>query len=155
MHSSTQALQDAIAHNTNYDAFAPVLSGRQWGVLESYLQRIDLPAGQGLIDQGAQDRNLFLIESGVVSIHLVGAEGQMHLAILNAGSVVGEGSFFSHLPRSANVSAMNATRLWRLTPPRFGELSIRQPELALELVVALGSVIARRMGDRLKQVAVT
>ena len=50
---------------------------------------------------------------------------------------------------------MTSARLWRLTPPRFGELSIRQPDVALELVVALGSVIARRMGDRLKQVAVT
>lgn len=155
MPPSTQSLQDAIARNTNYDAFAPVFSAKQWSVFETYLQRIDLPAGQGLIDQGAHDRNLFFVESGVISVHLVGEKGQMHLAILNAGSVVGEGSFFSHLPRTANVSAMNAARLWRLTPPRFGELSIRQPELALEVVLALGSVIARRMGDRLKQVAVT
>ena len=38
-------------------------------------------------------------------MHLIGDSGQMQLAILNPGSVVGEGAFFSRLPRSANVVA--------------------------------------------------
>ena len=79
----------------------------------------------------------------------------MQLAILNPGSVVGEGSFFSRLPRSANVVAIGAARVWRLTPVRFAEMSNRQPNLALEIVIALGGVIAKRMVDRLKRVAVT
>ena len=155
MTSSIQGLTDAIASNTSYDAFAPGLSKKQWVSLESYLQPIDLSAGQMLISQGAQDRGLFFIESGVLSVHVVGDKGQMHLAILNAGSVVGEGSFFSHLPRSASVSAMGGVRLWRMTPPRFGELSIRQPEVALEVAMSLGGVIARRLVDRMRRVAVT
>ena len=155
MTSSIQGLHDAIANNTSYDAFAPGLSAKQWEMLATYMQTIDLSAGQTLISQGARDRGLFFIESGVLSVHLVGDKGQMRLAILNAGSVVGEGSFFSHLPRSASVSAMGSARLWRMTPPRFGELSIRQPELALEVAMSLGGVIARRLVDRMKRVAVT
>lgn len=155
MTSSIQSLRDAIVNNTNYDAFAPGLSAKQWALFETYMQTIDLAAGQTLISQGAQDRGLFFIESGVLSVHLVGDKGQMRLAILNPGSVVGEGSFFSHLPRSASVSAMGSARLWRMTPPRFSELSIRQPELALEIAMSLGGVIARRLVDRMKRVAVT
>ena len=106
-------------------------------------------------DQGAKDSTVFLIESGVLSVHLAGSKGQMQLAILSPGSVVGEGAFFSRLPRSANVAAIADAWIWRLTPGRFTELANRQPTLALEVVQALGSVIAKRMVDRLKRIAVT
>ncbi len=155
MSSTIQNLCHAIAQNTSYDAFAPALSPPQWELLANYLQPSDLAAGEVLIDQGAQDRTLFFIEKGALSVHLIGDKGQMQLAILNPGSVVGEGSFFSRLPRSANVVATGAARVWRITPIRFAELANRQPNVALELIMALGAVIARRMVNRPKRVAVT
>ena len=155
MSSSIQGLCRAIAQNTSYDAFAPALSPPQWELLAAYLHVSDLAAGEVLIDQGAQDRTLFFIESGALSVHLIGESGQMQLAILNPGSVVGEGSFFSRLPRSANVVATGSARVWRMTPIRFAELANRQPNVALELIMALGAVIAKRMVNRPKRVAVT
>ncbi|WP_218510087.1 Crp/Fnr family transcriptional regulator [Variovorax sp. dw_308] len=155
MSSAIQELCRAIAQNTSYDAFAPAYTQAQWDILGAYLQQIDMPAGQALINQGTQDRTLFFIESGALSVHVVGEEGQMQLAILNPGSVVGEGAFFSRLPRSANVVATGSARVWRLSPIRFAELANRQPGVALELTLALGSVIARRMVNKPKRVAVT
>ncbi|RYF33195.1 MAG: cyclic nucleotide-binding domain-containing protein [Comamonadaceae bacterium] len=150
-----QNLCNAIAQNTSYDAFAPVLTQPQWEMLGGYLQVIDLAPGQVIIDQGTQDRTLFFLESGALSVHVIGDKGQMQLAILNPGSVVGEGAFFSRLPRSAHVAATGAARVWRMTPIRFAEMSNRQPALALELVMALGGVIAKRMVNKPKRVAVT
>ena len=46
-------------------------------------------------------------------------------------SVVGEGGFFSHRPRSATVQAAAPSRLWALPALRFTELSNRQPAIAL------------------------
>lgn len=155
MAASIQELCRAITQNTSYDAFSPALNPTQWEVLAGYLQPVDLAAGQVLIDQGAHDRTVFFIENGALSVHLIGDKGQMQLAILNPGSVVGEGAFFSRAPRSANVVATGPARVWRLSPIRFSELSNRQPNLALELVLALGSVIARRMVNKPKRVAVT
>ena len=155
MSSSIQDLCRAIAQNTSYDAFAPALNAQQWEAVAAYLQPFDLAAGQVLIDQGAQDRTVFMIESGALSVHLIGDKGQMQLAILNPGSVVGEGSFFSRAPRSANVVATGAARVWRLTGIRFAELSNRQPNLALELTMGLGAVIAKRLVNKQKRVAVT
>lgn len=155
MSSPIQGLCHAVAQNTSYDAFAPALSPPQWELLASYMQPADLTAGEVLIDQGAHDRTLFFIESGALSVHLLGDNGQMQLAILNPGSVVGEGSFFSRLPRSANVVATGSARVWRMTPIRFAELANRQPNVALELIMALGGVIAKRMVNRPKRVAVT
>lgn len=155
MSSSIQDLCRAVAQNTSHDAFVPAFTAQQWETLAGYLQPYDLNAGQVLIDQGANDRTLFFIERGALSVHLIGSEGQMRLAILNPGSVVGEGSFFSRLPRSANVVATGAARVWRLTAIRFAEMSNRQPALALELTLALGAVIAKRMVNKPKRVAVT
>lgn len=155
MSSSIQDLCRAIAQNTSYDAFAPAYNAQQWETVGSYLQPFDLAVGQVLIDQGAHDRTLFFIESGALSVHVIGDKGQMQLAILNPGSVVGEGAFFSRLPRSANVIATGAARVWRLTAMRFGEMSNRQPSLALELTMSLGAVIAKRMVNKPKRVAVT
>ena len=155
MSSTIQDLCRAVSQNTSHDAFAPALTPPQWEMLASYLQVSDLAVGQVLIDQKAHDRTLFFIESGALSVHLLGDKGQMQLAILNPGSVVGEGSFFSRLPRSANVVATGPARVWRLTAIRFSEMSNRQPGLALELVLALGAVIAKRMVNKPKRVAVT
>jgi CRP/FNR family cyclic AMP-dependent transcriptional regulator len=155
MSSNIQDLCRAIAQNTSYDAFTPALNPQQWETVASYLQPFDIAVGQVLIDQGATDRTVFFIESGALSVHLIGDKGQMQLAILNPGSVVGEGAFFSRAPRSANVVATGAGRVWRMTAIRFAEMSNRQPNLALELVLAFGSVIARRMVNKLKRVAVT
>ncbi len=155
MSSTIQDLCRAVSQNTSYDAFAPALTPPQWELLASYLQVSDLAVGQVLIDQNTHDRTLFFIESGALSVHLIGDKGQMQLAILNPGSVVGEGSFFSRLPRSANVVATGPARVWRLTAIRFSEMSNRQPGLALELVLALGAVIAKRMVNKPKRVAVT
>jgi CRP-like cAMP-binding protein len=155
MSSSIQDLFRAVAQNTSYDAFAPAFTAHQWEMLASYLQPYELNAGQVLIDQGAKDRTLFFIERGALSVHMVGSEGQMRLAILNPGSVVGEGAFFSRLPRSANVVATGSARVWRLTAIRFAEMSNRQPAIALELSMALGAVIAKRMVNKPKRVAVT
>jgi CRP-like cAMP-binding protein len=155
MPPNVQDLCRAVTQNTSYDAFAPTLTPQQWETLGGYLQPVDLAAGQVLIDQGSHDRTVFFIESGALSVHLIGDKGQMQLAILNPGSVVGEGSFFSRAPRSANVVATGAARVWRMTPIRFAEMSNRQPNLALELALAFGSVIARRMVNKPKRVAVT
>lgn len=156
MSSPIQALADAVAQNTSDDAFAPALQPAQWEVLGTYMQPFELMANQTLIDEGAQDRTLFFIESGSLSVHrLSSSSGQVQLALVNAGSVVGEGAFFSRQPRQATVTTAVPCRLWRLTPLRFGEMANRQPSVALELTLALGLTLTRRLRHRVRRVAVT
>lgn len=155
MPATIQDLCQAIAQNTSDDAFAPALQTAQWEVLGSYLQPFELAAGQTLIDENAHDRTLFFIESGSVSVHTLSSKGEVQIAMLNAGSAVGEGAFFSRQPRSASVTAAAACRMWRLTPLRFSEMANRQPSIALELTLALGLVMARRLRSKSRRVAVT
>jgi len=150
-----QGLVRAVAANDSGDVFAPALTPAQWEVLGSYLQPFPVSAGQVLIEQNASDRTLYIVESGNLTVHYEDSKGRLRLAVINPGSAVGEGAFFSRQPRSATVQASAASKIWSLTPLRFSELSKRQPEVALEIVMALGALVSRRLANKPRRVAVT
>ncbi len=148
-------LASVIADSNAYDALCCKLSPTQWDVLGSFIQPFAALQGQVVIEQGGKDRSLYFVESGQLSVHYQDEKGRVRLALVGVGSVVGEGAFFSHLPRNATVQAAGNCKLWCLTPTRFTELSNRHPALALELSMALGSVLAKRLVNRPKRVAIT
>jgi CRP/FNR family transcriptional regulator, cyclic AMP receptor protein len=116
---------------------------------------VDLSAGQTLMAQGEDDRSVYLLESGSLSVHYEDAKGRVRLAMVGPGSVVGEGAFFSQLQRSATVQAAAPARLWLLSPTRWGQLCKNHPVIALQLSQALGQVMARRVVNKPKRTAIT
>ena len=150
-----QGLVTAIAQATAEDSMGNALTPEQWDTLSAYLQPCTLAAGQMLFTQGANERTLYLLESGSLSVHNEDDKGRLRLAIVTAGSLVGEGAFFSRRPRSASVQAAAPCRLWSLTALRFSELSNRQPAIALGISMAAGAVLAKRLGNRRRRVAAT
>ena len=150
-----QTLVQVIKQNTSRDGFSPALTPAQWDILGSYLQPLALTQGQVLIEQNGTDRALYLVEAGSLSVHYQDSKGRLRLAVIEPGSAVGEGAFFTRNPRTATVQAASGCKLWSLSPIRFTELTNRQPELALELAMALGSLVSRRLSNRPKRVAVT
>ncbi|MFM2275803.1 MAG: hypothetical protein RL211_1675 [Pseudomonadota bacterium] len=150
-----KGLIQALAQDTADDTLSRAVTPPQWEALATYLQPFSIAESQTLITQGSQDRTVYFIETGSLSVHYEDDAGRVRLAILGAGSAVGEGGFFSHLPRSATVQAVSVCKLWRLTPMKFAELSNRQPATALALVMGLGGLVARRMTDQRRRIAVT
>lgn len=148
-------LVDVIGHDHSVDAFSPKLTPAQWDVVGGYMQPFALMPGQRLIEQGAADRTLYLVESGSLSVHFEDDKGRVRLAIVGAGSAVGEGAFFTRQPRTASVQAASSCKIWCMTPIRFAELSNRYPAIALEIAMALGSLVSRRLVNKPKRVAVT
>lgn len=149
------ALAQAMRTSNALDAVPVNLSDAQWQLLGDYLQPVTLSQGQVLIEQGVKDRTVYFVESGSLTVHYEDDKDRVRIAMVGAGSVLGEGAFFSHLPRSATVNAGGHSRLWCLTPLRFRELATRFPVIALELTVAMAAVLARRMYNKPKRVAVT
>jgi CRP/FNR family transcriptional regulator, cyclic AMP receptor protein len=150
-----QGLVQAIARNHSLDAFSPNLTAFQWEVLSSYMQPFAMRPGQVLIERKALDRTLYLVESGGLTVHYEDDKGRLRMTLVEAGSVVGEGAFFTRLPRNATVQAASPSKVWCLTPIRFTELSNRNPGVALEIAMALGSLVSRRLVNKPKRVAVT
>ena len=152
---SIKGLIAAIAQNAVDDSLAKAVTPAQWEALVPFLQPFSLSQSQMLIAQGSLDRTLYFLESGSLSVHYEDESGRVQLAILNAGTAVGEGGFFSPMPRNATVQAVGDCKLWNLTHIRFTELSQKLPRVALALSLALGAVITRRMTDRRKRISVT
>lgn len=150
-----KVLLTAIAGDTTDTTLAHAITSAQWDVLAAYMQPMDIAAGRILISQGAEDRTLYFVESGMLTVHFEDAVGKIRLAAVGAGAVVGEGGFFSRMARSATVQAGGACRLWTLSPMRFSELANRQPNVALALAMALGAIMARRLVSNRRRIAVT
>lgn len=149
------ALAHAMRHCNALDAVPLNLTESQWQIVANYLQPVSLQLGKVLIEQGVKDRTVYFVESGTLTVHYEDSKERIRIAVVGPGSVLGEGAFFSHLPRSATVHAGSDCRLRCLTPLRFRELSVRHADLALELTVAMSAVLARRMYNRPKRIAVT
>lgn len=145
-----QAMQSLNAE----DAFRPRLNLEQWRTIAPYLTRHELRAGDLLIKQGDTDRTMYFLGQGSLQVFVTGGPpGSNRIAILRAGSVIGEPGLFNDGARMANVEAMTPCSLWALRGPRLEELAQRSPALALELLRAAGSVMAIRMrANLLRQV---
>lgn len=155
IHFDVHGLVHASAHNQSTDGFHPQFTGKQWELFGTYLQPFALRQGQVLIEQNASDRTVYFVETGKLTVHYEDNKGRLRLAMVDSGSAVGEGAFFSRNPRNATVQAAEACKIWSLTPIRFTELSNRQPQLAVEVALALGALVSRRLTSGPKRVAVT
>ena len=141
-----QAMQTLNAE----DAFRARLTLDQWRTIAPYLTRHDIRAGDLLIKQGDTDRTMYFLGQGSLQVFVTGGPpGSNRIAILRAGSVVGEPGMFSDGARMANVEAMTPCAVWALRGPRMEELAQRLPALALELLRAAGGVMAIRMRNNL------
>jgi len=137
-----QAIQTLNAE----DAFRARLNLDQWRTIAPYLTRHDIRSGDLLIKQGDADRSMYFLAQGTLQVFVTGGPpGSNRIAILRAGSVIGEPGLFNDGPRMANVEAMTPCSVWALRGPRLEELTQRSPALALELLRAAGGVMAVRM----------
>lgn len=155
VHQSTHTLVTAIAHNSQSDAIGRYLDSVRWSVLGDYITPSKLQRGYLLIAQGDHDGRLYFVESGDLKVDMKSPNGQVHLAILGPGSVVGEGGFFTQQARNASVSVFTGCTVWTMTPESFQALAHDHPAVATSLCVALGAVLATRTLDLGKRVAIT
>lgn len=152
--SDPSALMRAIQTVAADDSLTRFLSQEEWMLLANYLNVETLPRGHILTAKGALDRTVYFVESGTLRI-LYGAESDRNaVAILGAGSVVGEGAFFSQRERNATVQATTVCRVWSLALGRFDQLRKEHPTVALSLAMALGATAAGRMLDMTKRFVV-
>ena len=141
-----QQLMQAVTSLNAEDAFRPRLSVDQWRLLDAYLTRHEIRAGDLIIKQGESDRTMYFLAQGSLQVFVTGAApGTTRIAILRAGAVVGEPGLFGDSQRMANVEAMTNCVVFALRGPRFEELAARIPSLALELLRAAGALMAIRM----------
>lgn len=138
---NVQQLMDAVSQLDAKDALQCKLTPQDWKALAPYLSMRFLRAGEPLMHEGEDDRELFILAEGELEVRIRG-----HLvAELRPGTVVGEGTFFSGEPRSATVVPSGPGVAWGLHWDKFDQMSARQPRLAADLAKALAAILAVRM----------
>lgn len=109
----------------------------QAGEIESY------NPGETIVLEGSLGDALFLILSGQVAVH----KGPQTFATLEGGEFFGEMSLVEPAPRSATVSAMSATFLFRLPHKALRELISEDGKAASILLVQ----VVRTLSERLRR----
>jgi CRP/FNR family transcriptional regulator, cyclic AMP receptor protein len=140
-----EQLAEAIAKLDAKDALACKLTLDEWRSLAPFLSMRFLRAGDPLMEEGDAERELFILADGELEVSVGGAA----IATLQAGSVVGEGTFFSGEPRSATVTPSTPGVAWGLHWDRFDALTNKHPKLAVDLIKGLAAVLAVRMREAL------
>jgi CRP/FNR family transcriptional regulator, cyclic AMP receptor protein len=155
MPQTVVGLIQAMHTNNSMDTLKLTLGVAQWQILSGYLQSFTMENNQVLIEVGGKDTTIYIVESGTLGVVYMDESGKVMQAAVGAGSCVGEGAFFSRMPRVATVQASSRCKLWSINPMRFTELSNRHAAVALALVMALGSVMSRRLSNKPRRGTVT
>jgi CRP-like cAMP-binding protein len=98
-------------------------------------------AGEDIVAEGSLGDALFLVLSGEVAVHKDGKT----FATLGAGEVFGEMSMVEPAPRSASVSAMSPTFLFRLPHDSLHRLLIDDPQTASALLIQIVKTLSERL----------
>jgi CRP-like cAMP-binding protein len=103
--------------------------------------------GDALIRRGEPDRTLYFVLRGELEvIARSGDELSMgRVAVVRAGSVLGEQAFFDAGPRSAGAWAVDDCEVAAMAPDQYAAFEESSPALARDLLFALGRVLAIRL----------
>lgn len=104
-------------------------------------------ASEVVIQRGVDDRSLYFVGAGSLEVGITYVDGISisPLARIEAGSVIGEQSFFDAQPRSANAWAVSDGEMLCLTLEKFNEFAAAEPLMTRELLFALGRVLSLRL----------
>jgi len=122
-------------------------SDEEWATLLHHTRYRRFGPGDVVVTAGALDQSLYLVLEGqleVLAEH--GRRRSRRIALVDAGSVIGELSFFDGGARSALVRAVTPALAAELSPAEFGSLAAADPALARRLLFDLGRILAQRLG---------
>jgi CRP-like cAMP-binding protein len=105
------------------------------GEVESY------NAGEPIVVEGSFGDALFLILSGQTAVH----QGSKTFATLASGDLFGEMSLVEPVSRSASVTAMSATFVFRLPHDALRELISEDAQAASVLLVRIVKTLSERL----------
>lgn len=116
--------------------------------IRHYMRRIDVAAGEVVLEEGAPVPEMYFVEDGKVVIQATGEDGTTReLRIQEVGTVFGEIGVYTGQTATATVVARDKAVLYALSLNDLTRMEKQDPELAL----AVHRLIARILGRKLTQ----
>ena len=104
---------------------------------------VDISAHEVLVRQGDRSDCAYLILDGDLEINVSTEYGEVHLAELSQGALIGEIGVFADLPRTATVRARSNVRALRFDRIHLLDAGDADPALLRSVIARLGGQIAR------------
>lgn len=96
-------------------------------------EELDVPPSETFIHEGEYGDCMYIIVDGQVKVH----SGERAILNLGPGKSVGELAVLDPEPRSASVTALEETHLFRIDRDAFDEVMADRPEIARGVIQAL------------------
>lgn len=96
-----------------------------------------LGPGERLAEKGDPGDAAYVIIAGEVDIRIPGPAGEVSVATLGPGEIVGEMAVLTDRPRSASVVALTEVSVLRLDRPTLMSLLREFPDVAIEMIRVL------------------
>lgn len=118
-----------------------------WQALLADAEIVERRKGQILIEREEVGDDLYFLVDGrlEVSVPQSASLSFSPVAVIPPGSVVGEMAFLDERRRSASVWSRGHSTLFRLSRPAFDAFRAAHPDLACDLLIAIGQVLAGRL----------
>ncbi|MEW5723167.1 MAG: SulP family inorganic anion transporter [Thermodesulfobacteriota bacterium] len=148
MLASAGRAEDAPAESLRERLAREFPSPAEVEALLGYFEKREVPAGEYLMHQGDDSRDLFFLESGRVTAELsVGDKGAVRLRTMGPGTVVGEIGVYTGLTRTASVKADRDCTVLRLTGEKMKLMQARDPAAAAAFHHFMVRLLAGRLAD--------
>lgn len=115
--------------------------------VQSYLERIDVPAGRTLLKAGESSRDVFFLQSGRLAAHIPTDGGTARIRSMGPGTIVGEVGAYLAAARTASVVAEEPSVVYRLA---LDDLEDASRETAAAVHQKFASVMAERLADNVR-----
>lgn len=135
-------------HATPQPAAAPFLStcsADEWEVIRAHTDSVRYDAGASVVAQGSLERTLVILLRGQLEVLETRGRREKRIALLDAGSVVGDHGFLDGEPSNATVRAVGEADVLRLPLARFEVLAAKDPQLGLYILFDLGRLVSHRL----------
>jgi len=106
---------------------------------------VSVSKGFKIIKNGEGGFCLYLILEGSAGVYAPPPDGEVELSRFGQGDFFGEISLVDDGPRSADVVALEACTLLRITRVTIGVLAGLQPTAAIQILSAIGSELVKRL----------
>ncbi|MDF1667292.1 MAG: cyclic nucleotide-binding domain-containing protein, partial [Planctomycetota bacterium] len=112
------------------------------------LEKRELAEGEVLCKEGAPSDSLFFIEHGQVAASVLDLDGlEERLRSLGSGAIIGEMGLYTKAPRSATLTAVEATTLFVLSRESLNQIQREDPLLATTFHCYIAQILAGRLGQ--------
>ncbi|MCD6413278.1 MAG: cyclic nucleotide-binding domain-containing protein [Elusimicrobia bacterium] len=128
----------------NIKLFA-ALGERELNELETISRIEKYSDGDIIFEEGGQDRDIYILVSGEVSIAKKISGGSKTVAVLKAGDIFGEMALFENAPRSASATAINECEILKIGGSAFAEFLKAKPDVGFGILMNIIRVSSFRL----------